>query len=50
MNITLKQIIELMEKINFEEGDRFECYFDAGKPVIQSKIIKIGGNDGRFSN
>jgi hypothetical protein len=37
--ITLKQICELMKKIN--ESRDFEAYFSNGKPIIQTKFIEI---------
>lgn len=37
--ITLKQICELMRKIN--ESGEFEAYFSNGKPIIESRIIYI---------
>ena len=42
--LTLIQSIRLMEKINFEEGDRFNCFFENGKMIIESKIIEFGIN------
>jgi len=43
---TLKQAVEFMDKINFEEADRFNSYFEGVgngnvKLIIENKFMEI---------